>query len=103
MKTVPGPAGPIVVEEHGAGLLPLVLVHGMAADATFWRATVRALGGRHRLIIPELRGHGRSGPAGDGDYSIAACAADLEAVLSALALPRVVLVEIGRASCRERV
>lgn len=92
MKTVRGPGGPIAVEEHGAGSLPLVLVHGMVADATFWRSTVRALGGRHRLIIPELRGHGRSGPAADGDYSIAACASDLEAVLDAFALPRVVLV-----------
>jgi pimeloyl-ACP methyl ester carboxylesterase len=92
VKTVRGPGGPLVVEEHGAGSLPLVLVHGMVADATFWRSTVRALDGRHRLIIPELRGHGRSGPAGDGDYSIAACASDLEAVLDAFDLTRVVLV-----------
>jgi len=92
VRTVRGPAGPIVVEEHGEGELPLVLVHGMAADATFWRRTVRALGGRHRLIIPELRGHGRSGPASDGNYSIVACAMDLECVLAALELPRVVLV-----------
>lgn len=92
MKTVRGAAGPIVVAEHGGGGLPLVLVHGMAGDAGFWGAAMRALGGRHRLVIPELRGHGRSGPASDGDYSITACAGDLHAVLDALALERVVLV-----------
>ncbi|MES2125432.1 MAG: alpha/beta hydrolase [Gemmatimonadota bacterium] len=92
MKTVAGPAGPIAVEEHGSGALPLVLLHGMAGDAAFWAPVVRALGGRHRVIIPELRGHGRSAPAGNGDYSIAACAMDLESVLKALDLPRVVLV-----------
>lgn len=92
MRTIRGIAGPIVVEEHGAGGLPLVLLHGMAGDAEFWGGVVRALAGRHRLVIPELRGHGRSGPAEDGDYSIAACAADLRAVLDALSLERVVLV-----------
>ncbi|MES2305012.1 MAG: alpha/beta fold hydrolase [Gemmatimonadota bacterium] len=92
MKTVRGSAGPIVVEDYGSGDLPLVLVHGMAGDAGFWRDAVEALGGRHRVIIPELRGHGRSGPATDGDYSITACAIDLLGVLDALELPRVVLV-----------
>lgn len=92
MKTVSGSAGPIVVEEHPGGELPLMLVHGMAGDASFWGAVVEALAGRHRLIVPELRGHGRSGPASDGDYSIAACASDLVAVLDALGLDRVVLV-----------
>lgn len=89
---VRGGAGPIAVEERGAGALPLVLIHGMAGDATFWGGVVRAFGGHHRLIIPELRGHGRSGPAGDGDYSIDACAMDLAAVLDAFSLDRVVLV-----------
>ncbi|MEP6592036.1 MAG: alpha/beta hydrolase [Gemmatimonadota bacterium] len=92
MKTVAGPAGAIAVEEHGHGALPLVLLHGMAGDAAFWAPVVRALGGRHRLIVPELRGHGRSAPAADGNYSIDVCAADLATVLDALALDRVVLV-----------
>lgn len=92
MKTFRGTAGPIVVEEHGAGDPPLVLLHGMAGDAGFWTAAIQALGGRHRIIVPELRGHGRSGPATDGDYSIGACAIDLLGVLDALELERVVLV-----------
>ena len=92
MKTVAGPAGPIAVEEHSHGALPLVLLHGMAGDAAFWGSVVGALGGRHRIIIPELRGHGRSAPPADGNYSIDACATDLAAVLDALALDRVVLV-----------
>lgn len=92
MRRLPGPAGPIAVEEHGQGPLPLVLIHGMAGDASFWSSLVRALGAGHRVIIPELRGHGRSAQPNDGRYSIPAHAADLVAVVDGLGLDRVVLV-----------
>lgn len=92
MRTLRGGAGALVVEEHGQGPVPVVLVHGMAGDATFWHDAIAALAGRHRLIVPELRGHGRSAPARDGDYSIEANARDLLAVLEQLALPRYLLV-----------
>lgn len=93
MRRVTGPAGSIVVEEHGeAGALPVMLVHGMAGDAGFWSSTVRVLRARHRLIVPELRGHGRSERDAAGDYSIPAHADDLEAVLDALELRGVILV-----------
>lgn len=92
MKTVQGGGGSILVEEHGEHGLPLLLVHGMAGDVGFWGEMVSALGGRHRLIIPELRGHGRSAPAHDGDYSIVAHAEDMLAVLDQLAVERVVVI-----------
>lgn len=92
MRRLPGPAGLLAVEEHGQGPLPLLLIHGMAGDASFWASMVRALGPGYRVIIPELRGHGRSGQPSDGQYAIAAHAADLVAVVEAMALDRVVLV-----------
>jgi len=92
MRRLPGPAGLLAVEEHGQGPLPLILIHGMAGDASFWASLVRALGPGYRVIIPELRGHGRSGQPSDGQYAIAAHAADLVAVVEAMALDRVVLV-----------
>ncbi len=92
MRRIAGPAGTIVIEEHGQGPLPILLIHGMAGDASFWASTVRALGSGYRLIVPELRGHGRSALSGEGDYSIEGCADDLAAVVGELALERFVLV-----------
>lgn len=92
MRTVRGGAGAIVLEEHGAGGIPLLLVHGMAGDAGFWRSTVAALDTRHRVIVPELRGHGRSALPGDGDHTIASHAADMLAVLDQLGIEECVVV-----------
>ena len=92
MRHLSGPAGTLAVEEHGHGPLPVLLVHGMAGEGGFWSSTIRALGPTHRLIVPELRGHGRSAQPVDGDYSIEGCAGDLAAVIDGLELERVVLV-----------
>lgn len=92
MRRISGPAGMLSVEEHGHGPLPILLVHGLAGEASFWTTTIRAVGLHCRLIVPELRGHGRSAPPPDGDYSIEGCAEDVIAVVRGLALERVVLV-----------
>jgi pimeloyl-ACP methyl ester carboxylesterase len=41
---------------------PLVLVHGLGGSATNWCELAPLLGRRHRLLIPDLPGHGRSEP-----------------------------------------
>jgi pimeloyl-ACP methyl ester carboxylesterase len=41
---------------------PLVLVHGLGGAAANWTEVVRALGGRFRLLVPDLAGHGGSSP-----------------------------------------
>ncbi len=92
MRTVRGTAGAIVLEEHGEGDLPILMVHGMAGDAGFWRSTVAALPTSRRVIIPELRGHGRSALPADGDQSIASHAADLLGVLDQLEVERCIVV-----------
>ena len=72
---------------------PLLFIHGMLGDASFWEPTVEALGERRpRAIAVELRGHGSSEPAPDADYSPAACAADVRAVLDAYGLERAIVV-----------
>lgn len=40
---------------------PLVLVHGLGGTIENWRALAPPLAARHRLIVPDLPGHGRSG------------------------------------------
>jgi cis-3-alkyl-4-acyloxetan-2-one decarboxylase len=45
----------------GAGP-PLVLVHGLGGSATNWCELAPLLAERHRLVIPDLPGHGGSAP-----------------------------------------
>jgi pimeloyl-ACP methyl ester carboxylesterase len=41
---------------------PVVLVHGLGGAAGNWRLIAPALAESHRVIVPDLPGHGRSGP-----------------------------------------
>jgi len=38
----------------------LLLVHGATCDSHDWSAQIGAFAARHRVIVPDLRGHGRS-------------------------------------------
>lgn len=79
--------------------LPAVFVHGMACSADIWEAQLTYVARTRRAIAMDLRGHGASTPPADGDYSPAACAADLIRVLDALALEQIVLVGHSYGSC----
>jgi pimeloyl-ACP methyl ester carboxylesterase len=41
---------------------PLVLVHGLGGTIENWRALAPVLAARHRVLVPDLPGHGRSAP-----------------------------------------
>ncbi|HET7571692.1 MAG TPA: alpha/beta fold hydrolase [Gaiellaceae bacterium] len=61
---------------------PLVLVHGLGGMLANWRPLAEALAGEHRVIVPDLPGHGGSAPlpaAEDVDAFAAAVLALLEA------------------------
>ena len=45
--------------EHGSGP-PLLLVHGVMITGEMFELVVERLAARHRVIVPDLRGHGRS-------------------------------------------
>lgn len=64
----------------GAGE-PLLLLHGIMVSGAMFDPLVALLSDRYRMLIPDLRGHGRSG-ALPGPYDVAALAADLDAVRS---------------------
>jgi len=76
------------VEERGSGE-PLLLLHGFTGCGGDWKHVfdLDALARRHRLILPDARGHGRSTNPG-GAFTHRACAADLIALLDALEIPR---------------
>jgi 3-oxoadipate enol-lactonase len=77
-------------EEHGHGT-PLVLVHGFPLDHTIWNPVVPFLSDHARVILPDLRGHGKS-PAPAGEYSMRAMADDLLRLYDTLKLDCAVLV-----------
>ena len=82
-RTPPPPAGFHALdsgpppEDGGA---PLLLVHGWGSDGGDWSAHVPLLAGRHRVLVPDLPGHGRT-PDRPGRCSPRAIAADLAAWL----------------------
>jgi len=60
---------------------PLLLLHGLMASGDMFDPLVTLLAGRFRMVIPDLRGHGRSGDV-PGPYDVPALAADLDGVLN---------------------
>jgi pimeloyl-ACP methyl ester carboxylesterase len=89
---VPGPAGNIYVRDGGKSeRVPIVFVHSLAGNGGQWALQLDHLRRRRRAVSLDLRGHGESDPADDGDYSIAGLAADIEAVADQLGLRRFIL------------
>jgi len=71
--------------------LPVVLLHGTSASLHTWDGWTAALRRDHRVIRFDLPGFGLTGPAPDGDYSIAAYVRVVGAVLDKLNVKRCVL------------
>jgi 3-oxoadipate enol-lactonase len=77
-------------EEYGQGI-PMVLLHGYPLDHTIWEPIVPFLKDHARLILPDLRGHGRS-PAPQGEYTMRLMADDVMALLKKLKLGCAIIV-----------
>ena len=76
--------------EAGEGPV-LLLIHGIAGEWENWREVIEPLARQHRVIAPDLPGHGASAPGG-GDYSIGAMASGLRDLLLALGHERATVV-----------
>ena len=73
-------------ERRGTGN-PLVLVHGFPLDHTSWRETIPLLEDKFDVILPDLRGFGRS-PQAAPPYSISDMADDIAGLLDDLKIDR---------------
>lgn len=81
----------ISYDVRGQGKTALVFVHCWACDRTFWREQVEPLAKKYRVVTVDLGGHGASG-ADRPKWTVAGLGGDVEAVVLALKLDRVVLV-----------
>src|SRR5450759_5246801 len=71
---------------------PAVLfIHGLTGSSRHWSHLVDALDSDHRVLAPDLHGHGASAKP-MGDYSLSAHAATLRDLLDRLGIDRVTLV-----------
>ena len=62
---------------------PLLLIHGLGSSGDDWAFQIGPLAQRFRVIVPDLRGCGRS-PVGSGSVSIAGFAAELWQLLDSI-------------------
>ncbi|MBG6495786.1 alpha/beta hydrolase [Pseudomonas aeruginosa] len=87
---------PLVYDAHPGptARAPVLLLHGLGSSARDWESQLPALLGRYRLLVPDLRGHGRSGKP-RGGYSMAGFAEDCAALLDRLGCGPVHLVGIS--------
>jgi pimeloyl-ACP methyl ester carboxylesterase len=69
-------------EEYGRGA-PVLLVHGLGSSCQDWEYQIPALAAQYRVIVVDVRGHGRSDKPRER-YSIPGFSADIEALLEHL-------------------
>jgi pimeloyl-ACP methyl ester carboxylesterase len=90
--TVTAPDGVAIrYEMAGRGEPTLVFVHGWSCDRSYWRPQIEHFAGSHRVVALDLGGHGESGLERK-DWTMAAFAGDIRAVVEGLGLQKVVLV-----------
>ncbi|MFE8598254.1 alpha/beta fold hydrolase [Archangium violaceum] len=80
-------------EESGTGT-PVLMLHGLGSSGRDWELVAPGLEAHHRVIVPDVRGHGRSGkPA--GAYGVPLFARDIAALCDRLGLANVHVVGLS--------
>src|SRR6267378_916854 len=90
-RTVASPEGASIFVRSGGSGPAVVLLHGYAETSDSWGPLATALAKSHTVVVPDLRGMGRSSrPA--GGYDKKTQAADIRAVVTALGYDRTSIV-----------
>ncbi len=81
----------IVGEVRGQDDTALIFLHGWCGDREYWKHQVEVFAADYRVVALDQAGHGESGK-GRKAWTADGLAADVEAVVKALGLKRVILV-----------
>lgn len=81
---VPVHGASLWVESQGAGT-PVLLLHGLGSSGADFEQVAPGLSRSHRVVVPDVRGHGRSGKP-PGPYSVPLFAGDIAQVCDHLGL-----------------
>jgi 3-oxoadipate enol-lactonase len=80
-------------ERHGESGEPLVFVHGYTGDVSDWRLQIEEFSRDYRILVMDLRGHGRSeAPSERRLYSVPLMVEDVEALVKLAGFERFHLV-----------
>ena len=71
---------------------PMILIHGFGNEAHIWDDFAPTVSGHYRVLALDLRGHGESAWDPESRYDYENHIADLDAVVAALGIERMVLV-----------
>lgn len=82
------------VRELGDGV-PILLLHGLGGDHRVWTDAFAPLGPGHRIMAPDLRGHGRTSSPPGSTWSFPELAQDVTSLLDARSISRVHLVGLS--------
>ena len=69
----------------------VVLIHGMINSSRHWETVAQRLAGSHRVIAPDLIGHGEAATP-RGDYSLGAHAASIRDLLAVIGVDHATIV-----------
>jgi pimeloyl-ACP methyl ester carboxylesterase len=81
----------ISYDVRGAGRTALVFVHCWSCSRSYWRNQLDTFAADYRVVSLDLAGHGASGKE-RASWSVAGLAGDVQAVVEALGLDRVILI-----------
>ncbi|MBI4312932.1 MAG: alpha/beta hydrolase [Chloroflexi bacterium] len=73
------------------GAKPLILLHHISSNAHTWDDFARNVRSRYRVLAMDMRGHGDSAWAGEGNYTTEHYASDVTALIQHLGLRNVVV------------
>ena len=79
--------------DQGNGI-PLVFLHGFPLTGDIWDPQIKALSAKARVIVPDLRGFGKSGVT-PGTYTMELYAQDLKKLLETIGINKAVLAGIS--------
>lgn len=90
-KTCRAPDGvSLVYSAAGSGEPALIFIHGGLANRGFWDGELRRFAAGHRVIAPDLAGHGESG-ANRTKWGLPEFGADIRAVVEAEHLRKIII------------